>query len=300
MRYGDSVAKVHVGTVRKILKRHENEEGVVSEAIKELATALSKAQAEIKHAVKTAENPFFKSSYADLKGVWDACRPALAAHGLSVVQTTRIEVFDGKPTNILKTILLHESGESIEGEVVLRPMTQVKGAGWVPSEDPQSIGSAMTYARRYALAAICGVATEDDDGNAASGKKDGKQKDTSQAAVPPPPAAPAGAVSAPAPAPATDDQAKVVDGMSDDQLRSALNYMMQVAQDTDAYPKDVDALYAWTCYTKDGKTNGFRDLYKLKGWQMKNAIKRAIAAGYVLPGTGRQPGEDAEDADVPF
>lgn len=142
-----------------------------SEKLANLAGALSKAQAEMKHAVKSSENPFFRSKYADLAGVVDACRPALAKYGLAVSQTTRIDTIDGKPVNILKTILFHESGESIEGEVVLRPMRQEKNAGWVASEDPQSIGSAMTYARRYALAAICGVATDDDDGNAASGKQ---------------------------------------------------------------------------------------------------------------------------------
>jgi len=133
-----------------------------SEQINELSTALAKAQGTIASAKKDRENPFFKSSYADLASVWDACRKPLSDNGLSVVQTTDITdkgVF-------LVTMLAHASGQWISGILPIRPV----------KDDPQGMGSAITYMRRYALAAIAGVAPEehDDDGNEASGKSKGK------------------------------------------------------------------------------------------------------------------------------
>lgn len=123
--------------------------------MKALATALAKAQAEIKAALKDSKNPHFKSSYADLTSVWDACRSALTNNGLSVVQKT--DFAEGEVW--LETILLHADGDSITGRYPLRPQQQT----------PQGYGSALTYARRYSLAAMVGVvADEDDDGNAAS------------------------------------------------------------------------------------------------------------------------------------
>ena len=127
--------------------------------MKELATAMAKAQAEIKTALKDSKNPHFKSSYADLTSVWDACRNALTKNGLSVLQITNFDAADVW----LETTLLHASGESISGRYPLRPQQQT----------PQGYGSALTYARRYALAAMVGVvADEDDDGNAASGRRE--------------------------------------------------------------------------------------------------------------------------------
>lgn len=123
--------------------------------MKALATALAKAQAEIKAALKDSKNPHFKSSYADLTSVWDACRTALTKNGLSVIQKT--DFAEGEVW--LETILLHADGDQITGRYPLRPQQQT----------PQGYGSALTYARRYSLAAMVGVvADEDDDGNAAS------------------------------------------------------------------------------------------------------------------------------------
>jgi len=144
---------------------------IKSDSIKELATALAKAQAEMKNAPKVSVNPFYKSKYADLAGIWDVARGPLTKHGLSIVQTTRTGS-DGKP--IIETFLIHESGEWISGEMEMKPVRQTKGEGFIAADDPQAIGSAITYARRYGLAAIAGVATEDDDGNAAAGKIDGQ------------------------------------------------------------------------------------------------------------------------------
>lgn len=125
-----------------------------SPTIGKLAEALAHAQAEIENAVKDHSNPFFKSKYADLASVWGACRAPLAKNGLAIVQTT---TGDPDRVNIITT-LAHASGEWIRGTLSLRPV----------KTDPQAIGSAITYGRRYALAAIAGVATEDDDGNDAS------------------------------------------------------------------------------------------------------------------------------------
>lgn len=125
-----------------------------SENIATLVKALAKAQGTMKNAVKDSDNPYFKSKYADLASVSDACRAELAANDLAVVQLPTMR--DGKM--VLEYVLLHSSGEYIGSEI---EMTPVKA-------DPQGIGSAITYARRYTLAAITGVATEDDDGNAAS------------------------------------------------------------------------------------------------------------------------------------
>ncbi len=128
-----------------------------SEQINELATSLSKAQGQMKGAIKDSSNPFFKSTYADLESVWDACRKALSENGLAVVQTT-----DFSPEgSFLITTLIHSSGQWMKGKYPLNPVKQ----------DPQGLGSAITYARRYALAAIVGVNQTDDDGNAASGRQ---------------------------------------------------------------------------------------------------------------------------------
>jgi hypothetical protein len=127
-----------------------------SDSIKELAGALAKAQAEITGAHKDSTNPFFKSKYADLESVWGSVREPLAKNGLCVVQTT-------EPLGeslVLVTTLAHSSGEWIRGYYPLHPI----------KNDPQGMGSCITYARRYALAAIVGVYQTDDDGEAAMRK----------------------------------------------------------------------------------------------------------------------------------
>ena len=127
-----------------------------STEIGQLAEALSKAQAKITGALKDSANPFFKSKYADLASVWDACREQLSANGLAVIQTTDVD-----PEGVLViTTLAHSSGEWIRGRLRMVPT----------KSDPQGVGSCLTYARRYALAAIVGVAQVDDDANAASNK----------------------------------------------------------------------------------------------------------------------------------
>lgn len=128
---------------------------MTSEKIDLLVKALIKAKAKFKSFEKTKENPYFKSKYADLGAVDAATSAALHENGLIVVQPTG--VLNGTP--VLETILAHESGQFISGTYPLIPT----------KNDPQMLGSALTYARRYALSALLTVvADDDDDGNAAS------------------------------------------------------------------------------------------------------------------------------------
>lgn len=125
-----------------------------SDSISELAQALSKAQAQIKGATKDSTNPHFKSRYADLASVWDACRDALAANGLAVSQHPAA---DGQRVE-MTTILMHTSGQWLESVLAMTAQQAT----------PQAIGSAITYARRYALMSVVGIAADDDDGQHAS------------------------------------------------------------------------------------------------------------------------------------
>lgn len=125
----------------------------MSDDINELAAALSKAQGEILDATKGAENPYFKSKYADLAAVRSVIREPMAKHGLSLVQLPK--TVDGGVE--VETMLLHSSGQYIKSCLF---MPAAKG-------DAHGIGSAITYARRYSIMSILSLATEDDDGNAA-------------------------------------------------------------------------------------------------------------------------------------
>ena len=127
-----------------------------SSSIAALAAALAKAQAEMSGAAKDSANPYFKSKYADLQSVWSACRKPLTDNGLSIIQTSQ-------PTKhglMLVTTLAHSSGEWIRGYMPIL----------AKDATAQSQGSGITYARRYALAAICGVYQADDDAEAAVGR----------------------------------------------------------------------------------------------------------------------------------
>jgi hypothetical protein len=128
-----------------------------SEQINELAAALAKAQGSMANATMNRTNPHFKSRYADLSSVLDAIRAPLSASGLSVVQTMQVT----ERGLVLRTTLMHASGQFISTEYPL-PSTQ----------RPHEMGSALTYARRYSLAAlVCNSADEDDDGNIAMASK---------------------------------------------------------------------------------------------------------------------------------
>lgn len=126
-----------------------------SDEINDLATALSKAQGEIENASKNSTNPHFKSKYADLAEILNTARPVLSKHGLSI---TQMPSYDAGHVSV-ETLLMHGSGQWVSS-TVSAPVTK---------QDAQGVGSAITYCRRYALAAVCGLAQEDDDGNAAVG-----------------------------------------------------------------------------------------------------------------------------------
>lgn len=127
-----------------------------SKELKELFTALAKAQGEFNTAGLSSINPYYKSKYADLKEIVSAARPALAKYGLAFVQPV-IPTSDGQ--NILHTLLTHNSGQWIESRMRVIP----------PKNDVQSLGSYITYLRRYSLASLIGIvaADEDDDGEIA-------------------------------------------------------------------------------------------------------------------------------------
>ena len=125
-----------------------------SDDIKDLAAALCKAQSEMGGASKDANNPFFKSKYADLSSVIRAVKQPFADNGLSYSQLPiSIDGLVG-----VTTILMHNSGQWLSSDLLLKP---TKG-------DPQAAGSCLTYCRRYSLQSLAGIPSEDDDGNAAS------------------------------------------------------------------------------------------------------------------------------------
>lgn len=136
-----------------------------SENINEIATALAKAQGQIEAALKDKTNPHLRSKYADLASVWDACRHQLSSNGIAIVQAPETTE---KGVSI-ETLLCHSSGQ------------WVKSSCFIPVDKytAQGFGSAITYARRYSLAAFVGVAPDDDDGNGSgSGEKQSAKKDS--------------------------------------------------------------------------------------------------------------------------
>lgn len=123
--------------------------------MKNLSQALVKFHANLKPIKKDAQNPFFKSDYLTLSGILDAVRQPLAANGLAVIQSMRVQ----DATTILITKLLHESGEEMVSEMIMPVLS-----------DPQKMGSLLTYYKRYQLQALLLISTsdEDDDGNSVS------------------------------------------------------------------------------------------------------------------------------------
>jgi hypothetical protein len=119
-----------------------------------ISKALVKAQAAMSHAAKDAKNPHFKSAYSSLASVIDAVRPALSSNGLAFVQ--KLHTADGGVA--VETVLIHESGQEMSFGVLFIPATK---------QDAQGYGSAISYAKRYSLQAALGIASEDDDGQAA-------------------------------------------------------------------------------------------------------------------------------------
>lgn len=123
--------------------------------MKNIFSAFVKAQAGFAPALKTSTNPHFKSRYADLAACVEAVIDSLNANGIGLIQRT----FEDTTGVTVETVFVHESGEQLEGGRLHVPASK---------QDAQGYGSALSYARRYSLMAACGIAPEDDDGNAAS------------------------------------------------------------------------------------------------------------------------------------
>lgn len=132
--------------------------------MKNIASALVKAQAAFGPALKDKTNPHFRSKYADLGACIDAVLDALNNNGIALLQQTRQD--DTGVT--VETMFLHESGEFLGCGPLHVPAAKM---------DPQGFGSALTYARRYSLMTACGIAPEDDDGNAATKQRDDRKPD---------------------------------------------------------------------------------------------------------------------------
>jgi hypothetical protein len=131
--------------------------------MKQIATALVKAQKAFGPALKTATNPHFRSRYADLAACVEAVMDGLNSNGIALVQ----QLSESDTGVIVETVFIHESGEMLNCGKLHVPAVK---------HDPQGYGSALTYARRYSLMAACGIAPEDDDGNAASRKVEKKSE----------------------------------------------------------------------------------------------------------------------------
>lgn len=178
-----------------------------SNDITELAGALAKAQAEMKPAAQSGKNPHFKSTFATLQDVWEAATPALHQHGLSVVQST--EAQDDAGLTVV-TMLLHASGQWMRGEVRM-PLAKA---------DAQAVGSAISYGRRYGLAAMLGiVADEDDDGNAATAAAPARREAPPRQDPPRRSSSPADRVM-----PMGRNKGKKLADMGDDDLRGAIEW----------------------------------------------------------------------------
>ena len=126
--------------------------------MQKIATAFVKAKKAFSPALKDKTNPAFRSKYADLGACIDAVNDALLNNGIALLQRT----FEDSTGVTVETVFLHESGEMMESGKFHVPASK---------QDPQGYGSALTYARRYSLITACGIAPEDDDGNAGTDAK---------------------------------------------------------------------------------------------------------------------------------
>ena len=129
-----------------------------SESIANLAVALTAFQNDMVAVKKTSENPFFHSHYADLAEIWEAVRPGLVKHGLAVAQMPQVN--DG--VSVMSTLLMHSSGEWLCSNLAIAV---------AKANDPQALGSAITYSRRYSLSAMLGIVSEEDDDAEAAMKR---------------------------------------------------------------------------------------------------------------------------------
>lgn len=137
----------------------------------EFAAALALAQLSMTDAVKSSSNPHFRSTYADLASVRDACARPLAENGIGILQVPFTLLKEGKLYAGVKTKFIHKSNQWVSGTLLLPVVDKVsydkQGGRHVSPPDAQSVSSALTYGRRISLGSMSGVAPSDDDGNAA-------------------------------------------------------------------------------------------------------------------------------------
>ena len=152
----DEIKKLNHERIEEIKRKNNNTISYRSDETKDIFAALAKAQAEMDVASLNMQNPYFKTRYADMAEIVKASRPALTKYGLCVLQQL-ITHDDG--ANILVTTLAHSSGQFVESRMRIMP----------PKNDIQSLGSYISYLRRYSYAALTGIVTsgEDDDGESA-------------------------------------------------------------------------------------------------------------------------------------
>lgn len=197
--------------------------------MKQVAAALVKAQRQFSPALKSATNPHFKTKYADLSACVEAVIDALGSNGIFLSQPCH----ESDTGVIVETIFLHESGESFSAGKLHVPASK---------QDPQGYGSALTYARRYSLMAACGIAPEDDDGNAGSKKPDAKTEPKPAATQPDmSPKARAARIATGVAAGDTAGAAKALAGL-DDALRDEIwRHLNEATQNklTAAWPKET-------------------------------------------------------------
>ena len=143
-----------------------------SESVKGIATALANFQGKMAAVKKDSINPFYKSKYASLDTIWETIRKPLSENGLSVAQAMDVD----NDKSVLETTLYHTSGEWISGTQLVNPV----------KDDPQSLGSAISYARRYSLSAILGIVSDDDD-DANTATKPGVKQEAKSPPVETPP-----------------------------------------------------------------------------------------------------------------
>jgi hypothetical protein len=216
-----------------------------SEAIDQIASALVKAQAKVEGAAKDSENPHLHNMYADLGSVWDACKAALSENGLAVAQLP--DALGEKP--YLRTVLTHESGQWMASTTPLEYSDDERGRTKM-----QSLGSAITYARRYALMAIVGVCPEDDDGNGAGAGADRRPAQRRPENGPP-------ARREPDRRPQSDDRGNAGARREGDGNATGRRH------DEDAAPRTGKALFAWTRKQDERHNAGLLD--HLNGWGKK-------------------------------
>lgn len=243
-----------------------------SESINELATALCKAQASFKTINKTSENPFFHSKYANLASIIGESKDILSKNGLTVSQ---LPCGGGDGTVGLTTILMHTSGQYISSNLVLRPK----------DDTPQGICGCITYARRYSMSAILGLAEDDDDGNAVS---QSKQIDYTAK----PKASPAGKAAAANSANSLNSTYSVPFGKWKG---------MSIEQLAEIDPEELESYMHWMAKPKDGKpvspnAQAFIDvIYDLLNRPQSVIEPRKMVS---LPGFDDAPAPT--DMDIPF